>query len=207
MKTACYFVIDTDRYAGNFEREMCAFITGVFGDCGVGERVSNNVCKDKDVKKIECYVGTEVDEHGCWRPCKIYPTPGWANNGLGYEYKIGEGEKQAAVEWATACISQAEAEMRVYADKKHAKKLYDEWIEKSKQPPPAYPAYLSVAIVLDSVPPTKVLNLMKKRAKLFSTLSKNGELESIGVRIDPGQINISGFRLVEEKVVVSETNL
>ncbi|KKK83825.1 hypothetical protein LCGC14_2789530, partial [marine sediment metagenome] len=30
------FIIDTDSYAGNFEREMCAYITGRVGECGVG---------------------------------------------------------------------------------------------------------------------------------------------------------------------------
>lgn len=29
--------IETDKYAGNFEREMCAYLTGVLGDCDVGE--------------------------------------------------------------------------------------------------------------------------------------------------------------------------
>lgn len=31
------FVIDTDAYAGNFEREMCAYMTGHVGDCAVGD--------------------------------------------------------------------------------------------------------------------------------------------------------------------------
>jgi hypothetical protein len=31
------FIIDTEQYAGNFEREMCAYCTGILGDCEVGE--------------------------------------------------------------------------------------------------------------------------------------------------------------------------
>lgn len=31
------FIIDTNSYAGNFEREMCAYLTGQVGDCGVGD--------------------------------------------------------------------------------------------------------------------------------------------------------------------------
>ena len=31
------FVIDTDIYAGNFERQMCAYITGQIGECEVGK--------------------------------------------------------------------------------------------------------------------------------------------------------------------------
>ncbi len=30
------FVIDTENYAGNFERDMTAYICGIVGDCGVG---------------------------------------------------------------------------------------------------------------------------------------------------------------------------
>lgn len=30
------FVVDTEQYAGNFERGMCAFMTGMLGECGVG---------------------------------------------------------------------------------------------------------------------------------------------------------------------------
>jgi hypothetical protein len=34
------FVVDTDTYAGNFEREMCAYITGQVGECEVGEEIA-----------------------------------------------------------------------------------------------------------------------------------------------------------------------
>ena len=37
MMETKYFVVDTDTYAGNFEREMCAFMTGITGACGVGK--------------------------------------------------------------------------------------------------------------------------------------------------------------------------
>lgn len=30
-------VIDTNSYAGNFERELCAYVTGQYGECGVGK--------------------------------------------------------------------------------------------------------------------------------------------------------------------------
>ncbi len=31
------FVIDTDTYAGSFEREICAYVTGQIGECEVGK--------------------------------------------------------------------------------------------------------------------------------------------------------------------------
>ena len=33
------FIIHTDSYAGAFEREICAHITGLVGDCEVGEEL------------------------------------------------------------------------------------------------------------------------------------------------------------------------
>ena len=36
------FVIDTDSYSGNFEREMCAYCTGQIGDCEVGIEHADN---------------------------------------------------------------------------------------------------------------------------------------------------------------------
>lgn len=35
-----YLIIDTNSYAGNFERNFCAFVTGEWGDSGVGAEVS-----------------------------------------------------------------------------------------------------------------------------------------------------------------------
>lgn len=31
-------IVETNRYVGSFEREMCAFMTGHIGDCGVGRK-------------------------------------------------------------------------------------------------------------------------------------------------------------------------
>lgn len=66
---SCWVVlIETDSYAGNFERDLCAFLTGTVGECGVG---SGLVSEDiKDVFKDFIY-GVS-DEHGCYRPCSIW---------------------------------------------------------------------------------------------------------------------------------------
>jgi len=66
----CYgLVIDTDQYAGNFEREMCAFLTGHTGDCGVGD---NYITEDLDDDLFGNVISVP-DEHGCYRPVSIYP--------------------------------------------------------------------------------------------------------------------------------------
>jgi hypothetical protein len=67
------FLINTDSYAGNFERECCAFVTGVIGDCEVGEE---DVQGDVDYSLVEDIVGQYPDDHGCHRPVTIKYTGG-----------------------------------------------------------------------------------------------------------------------------------
>ncbi len=86
------FVIDTDRYSGNFEREMCAFVTGQIGECGVGEEMANAYeSAVEDGPDMDNLVAQEMDEHGCARPATIWPTPGWWNDGVGAHFRDGEG--------------------------------------------------------------------------------------------------------------------
>jgi hypothetical protein len=80
------FVIDTDSYAENFEREMCAYITGVTGDCEVGEDFAALYVREtgkptEDGIEFLELLEQRPDEHGCFRPCSIWPTRGWLNDG------------------------------------------------------------------------------------------------------------------------------
>ena len=78
------FVIDTDEYAGNFEREMCAYVTGRVGDCQVGEDIAEKVRDEIEQSdffdEIDRVVVTLPDDHGCHRPVSIGPTPGYSEN-------------------------------------------------------------------------------------------------------------------------------
>ena len=66
-------VITTNKYAGNFEREICAYCTGVIGDCGVGEKIAEAFPYNKD--KWEDKMLQSPDEHGCYRPVSIWGAP------------------------------------------------------------------------------------------------------------------------------------
>ena len=48
-------IIDTDTYAGNFERELCAYVTGIVRDCEVGIEIAEkeNVSELKTIKKFK----------------------------------------------------------------------------------------------------------------------------------------------------------
>ncbi len=70
---SCYiFAVKTDSYAGNFEREMCAFMTGVVGECGVGDIVAGLFAQEYPGENSwEDKVMQVADDHGCHRPVTI----------------------------------------------------------------------------------------------------------------------------------------
>ena len=74
-------IIDTDAYTGNFEREMCAYMTGRVGACEVGDReaeIFEKECSKYGIKGMEDkyffgeYLETVLDDDGCHRPVNIF---------------------------------------------------------------------------------------------------------------------------------------
>lgn len=68
-------VIDTNKYAGNFEREMCAYITRQVGSCGVGQDFADIAEKELTEEQAEWFednISSQPDDNGCWRPCEIW---------------------------------------------------------------------------------------------------------------------------------------
>lgn len=89
------FVVDTNKYAGSFVRQLCGYVTGVYGDCKVGRKESEEYLKEQNKEEsefIELLV-QKPDEYGCYRPCEIFSTPGYFNNGMGGEFKEWDEEK------------------------------------------------------------------------------------------------------------------
>lgn len=78
------FVIDTDAYAGSFERQMCAYVTGQIGECGIGKEQAQIAQKEIPhvVAQLEDLVDQVPDDYGCHRPVSIFPTPRWFNHGM-----------------------------------------------------------------------------------------------------------------------------
>ena len=95
MSEQIIFVVHTDSYSGNFERDLCAYITGQIGECGVGDDMARDFIEDEGDETAELFgeiVNQVQDENGIWRPCEIYPTPGRLNNGMGKNFDAKEGE-------------------------------------------------------------------------------------------------------------------
>jgi hypothetical protein len=85
-KTKYVFIIDTNEYAGNFEREMTAFCVGQIGDCEVGykeeERFKEELGEDF-WEVMEGLIEQRADDHGCCRPTEIQPGPDKDYNSVG----------------------------------------------------------------------------------------------------------------------------
>lgn len=223
MSDGYLFVIDTDSYAGNFERQMTAYLTGKIGDCGVGSEF---------VRYFESEVGSSKDhfdnieqreDEGCFRPCSIYPTPGYANNGLGGHYKLGDkaaekaslkAYKQNETEYHEKNIARVEdvkkkllAGERVSSwtiegcDQEIARFQEQISLAKKKKKVAAYPAYQSVAIYFYSQPTKKQITLLKERAEKFVKVYQeieNARHQKYGMTTTARPIQILGFRLVQE---------
>lgn len=202
-----YFVIDTDTYAGNFERETCAYVTGQVGECGVGQKVAHknrgNIPEDI-LKTLDDSVMPEPDKHGCHRPCKIYPTPGFYNNGLGFEFVAGEEDK-AIKAYAKYC--REESKKKYYADDAANKEHNEKWLAKADNAANEYghyPSCQSVAIGFYDKPDSNTIELMKTRVEEFAKSCRQRECVDLGCRYEIGGYNILGYRLVTERTTTEE---
>lgn len=68
-------IIRTNKYAGNFERDLCAHCTGQIGECGVGGYYITNENKNlfngkNNIGDIITHITDEDD--GCRRPCSMW---------------------------------------------------------------------------------------------------------------------------------------
>lgn len=208
------FIIDTDKYSGNFEREMCAYLTGQIGDCGVGAEYRELFFKEESINFDN--VINQPDDNGCYRPCYIESTPGWINTGMGNFYRESDDieEKKILKDYVDSIIEYEQIQIDHYKSIK--KKLengetYSNWttkscdvelkrlkakIEKAKKTKTfyKYPCYNSVAIFFDKKPSAEQIALMKERANKFSAVKR--ELSKYDFTL-----SIDGFRLIEVKTV------
>lgn len=173
------FVVDTASYAGSFEREMCAFVTGQIGECGVGREVADQA-NDGLLPEAQRWFGDHVvsmpDDHGCCRPVTIFSTPGRWSDGMGNEYPDAVKPTDAEV------VERYETAQKRRGG--HGKG------------PGRFPAYDSVAIFLNDKPPAWVADLMRQRAECYAA-------DPFG-RIEMPAFAVTGFRLLRRVVTYTE---
>ena len=61
-------IVKTNSYAGNFERELCAFCTGVVGD---EDDTGSDFIEPSEITVNFDNVELIPDEHGCYRPVEL----------------------------------------------------------------------------------------------------------------------------------------
>jgi len=185
------FVIDTDDYAGNFERPLVAFVTGVVGECGVGKKQAAQAREEfEQTPEGEALASwfdenvTQVPDHtGCHRPAAIFATPGWFNDGMGGHYPLSmlgsdvvreahakahreyyEPHRQRAIKMRDAEIANGNSAARWEREIAG----YDQSIKEAiKRGPGNHPCYKSVIVYLSEDPPTWVVDAMKARANVY----------------------------------------
>lgn len=206
-------VIDTEQYAGNFERPLCAYLTGRIGDCSVGDEYVNLLKNKPSFSNVF----SVPDEHGCERPCVIFPIPGWFNNGLGGHFRDGQ-EDEALEAYRIAGVAYVEQSLSNYlrirdslfkGNKIHGwtLKACDKVIKENQEKIESYktsttftkyPSYQSVGIYMVTKPTKKQIDFVVANVQGFNAAKQ--KLESW----DKTVITFTGVRVIKEKVVTTE---
>ena len=185
-------IIDTDKYAGNFERQLTAFCTGA-DDGSHGEPEGNDfrywLEDEEKTSKWEKLVTSCNDEDiGYPRVCTIWPTTGRYNNGSGFHYDAGADEteprakaKESAINYFTPLIKVCEDRLdnedfqednggRGWTKEVSERTIagYLESIAKAGTGSVQYPAYESVAIFLSEKPTEADMAIFVERLREFS---------------------------------------
>jgi hypothetical protein len=67
MQPKYSIVVKTNQYAGNFERELCAHLTGMVGECEVGEEL----LEESITEIFEESIAEVSDDNGTRRPVSL----------------------------------------------------------------------------------------------------------------------------------------
>lgn len=154
--TRYFIIVDTEDYAGSFERELCAYMTGTIGDCGVGKSYQELFLDEESEEAFDWFEENVIylpDDHGCRRPVKLSATPGWFNDGVGNHHREDDHDPKEVV--------------RKYNSSSGIRAMINSMDEIHK-----YPAYQSIEIGFYEKPSNMLLQLMVNRANEFCNEAK-----------------------------------
>lgn len=214
------FVIDTDSYAGNFERDMCAYLTGIVGDCEIGNVFAELFHEECEVDFSE-YLEKRPDEYGVFRPTSLWPTKGWLSMGFNKAVRDNEWNQEEAdkiyqegmAEHYRKYLKNAEAIQVGTAG--HTEDTKAQAIEQCKKDieralkrkcPKTNPNN-SVAIFFSKKPTLEQINLMKKRAFVFAEAKRKRAKEWEFSWEENFKLAIHGFRLITETITEDNENV
>ncbi len=176
---AYVFVVDTNQYAGSFERELCGYASGMVGECGVGNSEAKKFVADYPGENpFSASIAMSPDEHGCHRPVAIWPTPGRFNNGMGGHFYDGE-ETKAQAEYRSECLERSRE--KHYARQEDNEVEARRWEAKAEEPFTKHPAYMSVGIYFTEQLSNELISILVRRSQVFC---------------EKKEIKITGFRLL-----------
>lgn len=214
-KSGYAFVVDTEIFAGGFEREMVAYMTGFVGECGVGEEIAEeaDALLRETLPKVHQWLRqhvelkTDNEENPCPRPAQIYPTPGWFNDGMGDYFRDGadpgvvcRAYVKAVEDYFAPLARAAETRAEQATDpavalswRQDAARSLERIKEaQAREVPFRFHAYLSVALWLTHLPPPFVREVLEARARSFAAAPPGPfPLRPAGVTIA-----ITGFRVI-----------
>lgn len=190
-------VIHTNLYAGNFERNMAAFITGKTGDCGVGV---SSIQPDFDYSLFENSVIKIPDEHRVLRPVSIYPSPYYHNNGLGFHFRRDdpEGLKKALKAYQDYIHEDSDSHINLQ------QKTIDDFNENGENGSVYKPA-ANVGWTMESIQ-EEIETHQKKKSKINlmteSDVSKYDAYMSVAIPFKKGRITDELISLVKERATL-----
>lgn len=198
------FVVDTDSYAGGFERQLCAFATGSLGDCRVGKEEAEIMQSQypDSYQEFADIILQVADENQVFRPNSIWPTPGYYTDGLGGVYTDADDPEMVLQRFLETMRQDVQKKIEYY-DKRIAegvkgferdKRFAMERLQRAeKDGPGRFRCYHSVAIFFKTRPSLEQIEFLKERAKIYADAPSSSWVKPF---------QISGFRLVDYKVIV-----
>jgi len=182
------FVVDTDTYAGSFEREMTAYCTGELGECNIGMKAALVFDKEcsQQVELLSDLIAQVPDEHGILRPTSIWPTPGFWNDGMGNEWPDSmKGSPESILAYRKSVSD--------YIARHPGSNLLDDGETLETVLPGHHPSFQSVAMFMTQKPSPEVLAFLVERARKYQALPKN-----TGTPDFHTPFKILGFRLIQQ---------
>lgn len=165
-------VIDTNTYAGNFERELCAWLTAQDSlgfAAALAERAREELPPEL-VQWCDENIRRREDNRGNARPVSIRPTPGWFTHHLDVAraYQDGHDPKKVRKDFERKAQKRADRMRGVYEDPEVGEREAEEFLQwHLKEGPGQFPAFLSAEIYLADRPPKEFLPIWKERAHQF----------------------------------------
>lgn len=208
-------IIDTDQYSGNFEREMTSY------------------CTNMAFPRGEEYITDEVEHAAWWasnaaewtedsdrspEACSIWETPGILNNGMGWHYEDTPENRELAKAKAIEDTTAYYAKNRAFVEERLRTENFEgSWTREDCERTlksietsianagkfVAFPAYQSVAIFSDEMPPPEVIEEVKARAHDFNAVWQ----QKYAPWAKSTPVTVTGFRMISVETATTEIDV